>query len=162
MSIGVPLRQEFSNFHPNGEIAIDPATAVLVALPTANVFVAVTNWGLEKSSPEGRLTADESTGELAVEEKGFGIYQIQNNCSIFSDINNVVCNASVFKNGVRQSPLSWTEEISKKNQVTNVSFAQVLQLSTGDVIDFRMATDSTSVNITLVDGALSAFWLSGE
>ncbi len=162
MSIGRPLREEYSNFHPHAEIEVDPGAPLVTVLPTADIFVQVVNWGTKTISPQGRIIADELTGDITVQERGFGIYQFQNNCSYFSSRANVVVSSAIFLNGVQQSKLSWTRSLQTINSVANAGFSQVLQLNTGDVINFRMAVDTNNVTITLVDGALSLFWLSGE
>jgi len=162
MTLDIQHRQEFSNFHPHAEIIVDKIIPLITVLPTAGVFVAVTGWGLSRSSVDSRIDVNIVTGDITVDERGFGVYQIQNNCSFFSSKANVVATASIFLNGVRRPNLSWTESIQTPNEIANVGFSQILQVDTGDVISFRMATDANNVTISLVDGALSAYWLSGE
>lgn len=151
--------QEYTNHHLHAEIEVD--ANILVSLPTANAFVKAQDWAAcPFASPEITLRA--AQGELEVTAQSRGVYIIQNNLSFFSSKGNVIASAAVFKNGIKRDELAWDRSLQTPNSIAAASFSGILPLDTGDIIDFRLATDTNVVTITITAGILNAFIIAGD
>ena len=155
------LKAEFSNYHKHGSLYTHD-NSLQVSLPTAGADVVSTGWTAGLSTGAGYVVLDAANGTITIGDKGAGLYRIKIGISFSSSKANVVIHGSAFLNGAKINQVSFERSIGTANALGNAGDDDNIILAPGDVVDFRLNSDTNTTTVSINHGGLNVIWLAGE
>ncbi len=157
------LKAEFSNYHRKGELYLPEDGAIVVSLPTLNIFIITTGLTEGVSTGAGHVVLNGANGTITIGDQGEGLYKIYMSCSASA---NKVCtiHGAAFLNGTLIPQVEFRRDITRTNNIGNfgrLGYSPGV-LVAGDVLDFRFSADVNTVNFTIDHLNFHITWSAGE